>query len=98
MYNAPKHIVVLFSFSVSTVQVKRDDYCQNRYGSAPNAGCGTTLRALFDSKFNQVGKVWRCFYDVALNTDSHSNLYVYDTVKSSNCLHSVTADLLAIND
>ena len=83
---------------MSTVQAKRDDYCQTQYSSAPKEGCGTTLRALFDSKHNQVGKVWRCFYDVALTTDSKSELYVYDTVKNSNCMHSITDDLLAIND
>lgn len=81
-----------------TVQAQRDDYCQTRYGSTPSAECGTTLRALFDSKKSQVGKLWRCFYDVALTTDSHSNLQIYDTVKNSACLHSVTEDLLAIND
>ena len=52
--------------------------------------------ALFDRKFNQVGKLWRCFYDVALTQDPDSKMYVYDTEKSSACLHSVTADLLAI--
>ena len=83
---------------MSTVQAKRDDYCQNRYGVAPKVNCGTTLKALFDSKLSQVGKVWRCFYDVALTTDPLSNMYVYDTVKNSGCLHSVTEDLLAIND
>ena len=88
----------LLFFLVSTVQAKRDDYCQTRYGSTPTADCGTTLRALFDSKPGQVGKVWRCYYDVALITDSHSSLQVYDTVKNSGCLHSVTGDLLAIND
>ena len=98
VWDAVKCIIVLFSFSVSTVQAKRDDYCQNRYGSTPKAGCGTTLRAMFDSKDTQVGKIWRCFYDVALTIDSHSKLYVYDTVKNSPCLHSISGDLLAIND
>jgi len=85
---------------VFTVQAKRDDYCQNRYGGAPKAGCGTTpdLRALFDRKNTQVGKVWRCFYDKALTTDAKTELYVYDTVENSGCLHSITEDLLAIND
>ena len=87
-----------FFFSVPTLQAKRDDYCQSRYSSNPSSGCGTTLRALFDRKFNQVGRQWRCFYDAALARDSDSNLYVYDTVKNSLCMHSIEADLLAITE
>lgn len=87
---------ILFMSLVSTVQAKRDAYCQSRYSSNLTPNCGTTLRAVFDRKHSQVGKLWRCFYDAALTQDSHSRLYVYDTAKSSTCMHSVEGDLLAL--
>ena len=81
---------ILFSFSVFTLQAKRDGYCHSQFSSA--------YTALFDQKFNQVGKVWRCFNDVALTQDPHSMLPVYDTVKNSPSLSSRTSDLLAITE
>lgn len=87
---------MVFLFLDAVIQAKRDQLCNERYPSNPESACGTTLMALFDRKFNQVGKVWRCFYDVALTQDPDSKMYVYDTEKSSTCLHSLTVDLLAI--
>lgn len=78
---------------VSTVQAARDAYCGSRYS---NPACGTTIRAAFDRKFDQVGKRWRCYYDIGLTADSLTQLPVYDTDTNSDCLHSIEADLLSL--
>ena len=58
-----------------------------------------TLRALFDRKHNQIGKQWRCFYDVAVTQNPDSKLYTYDTGKNSECMHSNhEEELLAITE
>ena len=76
-----------------TVQAARDAYCRSRYS---DPACGTTITAAFDREFNQVGKRWRCYYDIALTTDSHTQLPIYDTDTNSECLHSIETDLLAL--
>ena len=57
------------------------------------------VRPLWPYLTENLIKLEKCgavFYDVALTQDPDSKMYVYDTEKSSTCLHSVTVDLLAI--
>ena len=78
---------------MSTVLAARDAYCGSRYS---DPACGTTIKAAFDREFNQVGKRWRCYYDIALTPDSLTQLPVYDTDTNSECLQSIETDLLAV--
>ena len=50
------------------------------------------------AKLEKYGAAFMTWHLRQTHTQQHSELYVYDTVKNSACLHSVTEDLLAIND
>jgi len=79
-----------------TQQAKLDSYCQNTFSANSCDGPGTTTRAVFGRKHNQVGKQWRCYYNAILIKEPSG--YVYDTVKNVPCLYTRDTELPASLD